>query len=50
MPGPSGRPTIWYLAPATLRWEDTERGYGDWLAAMVGGAMHGSDTGSDTSP
>ncbi|GAB3828954.1 DUF2625 family protein [Dactylosporangium cerinum] len=41
MPGPSGKPTIWYLAPDTLRWEDTARGYGDWLAAMISGAMNG---------
>jgi hypothetical protein len=40
-PGTSGKPTIQYLAPDTLRWEDTERGYGDWLAAMIGGAMTG---------
>lgn len=39
MPDSSGKPTIWYLAPDTLRWEDCERGYGDWLAAMIGGAM-----------
>lgn len=31
--GTSGKPTIQYLAPDTLRWEDTEHGYGDWLAA-----------------
>ncbi|GAA2362368.1 DUF2625 family protein [Dactylosporangium salmoneum] len=36
-----GTPTIWYLAPDTLRWENCERGYGAWLAAMIGGAMTG---------
>ncbi|GAB1644109.1 DUF2625 family protein [Krasilnikovia sp. MM14-A1259] len=39
--GTSGKPTIRYLAPDTLRWEDTECGYGDWLGAMIGGAMAG---------
>jgi hypothetical protein len=33
----AGNPTIWYLAPDTLSWEDCERGYGDWLAALIGG-------------
>jgi hypothetical protein len=32
-----GKPTIWYLAPDTLSWEDCEMGYGAWLAAMLGG-------------
>lgn len=32
---------VWYLAPDTLRWENTDRGYGDWLAAMLGGGMTG---------
>ncbi|GAA4264357.1 DUF2625 family protein [Dactylosporangium darangshiense] len=41
MPDSTGTPTIWYLAPDTLRWENCERGYGDWLAAMIGGAMTG---------
>jgi hypothetical protein len=41
MPDSSGRATIWYLAPDTLRWENSERGYGSWLAAMIGGAMTG---------
>lgn len=41
MPDSSGKPTIWYLAPDTVRWENCERGYGDWLAAMIGGAMTG---------
>jgi hypothetical protein len=36
-----GTPTIHYFAPDTLRWEDCERGYGDWLAAMIGGGMSG---------
>jgi hypothetical protein len=40
-PTPGGKPTIRYLAPDTLRWEDSERGYGRWLAAMIGGAMTG---------
>jgi hypothetical protein len=40
-PGTNGKPAIHYLAPDTLRWEDTGRGYGDWLAAMIGGAMTG---------
>lgn len=35
------KPTIQYFAPDTLRWEDCERGYGDWLAAMLGGGMAG---------
>lgn len=33
----AGGPTIWYLAPDTLRWENCELGYGGWLAAMIGG-------------
>jgi hypothetical protein len=37
MPNADGKPTVWYLAPDTLRWEDCERGYGDWLAGMIGG-------------
>jgi hypothetical protein len=37
----SGRPTIEYFAPDTLRWEDCERGYGDWLAAMLDGGLTG---------
>ncbi|WP_204015434.1 DUF2625 family protein, partial [Micromonospora andamanensis] len=41
MPDSSGKPTIWYLAPDTVRWEDCEQGYGDWLAAMIGGAVTG---------
>jgi hypothetical protein len=41
MPDSSGKPTISYLAPDTLRWEDCERGYGDWLTAMIGGAVVG---------
>lgn len=39
MPNAAGKPTIWYLAPDTLSWEDCERGYGDWLAAMIGGGV-----------
>jgi hypothetical protein len=38
MPGDSGAPTIRYLAPDTLSWEDCDMGYGEWLAAMIGGA------------
>jgi hypothetical protein len=41
MSNASSKPTIWYLAPDTLKWEDCERGYSDWLAAMIGGAMTG---------
>ncbi|MBM0226698.1 DUF2625 family protein [Micromonospora sp. ATA51] len=33
------KPTIQYFAPDTLRWEDCKLGYGEWLAAMIGGAM-----------
>ena len=33
----AGKPTIWYLVPDTLSWEDCEQGLGDWLAAMIGG-------------
>jgi hypothetical protein len=40
-PTPGGKPTIRYLAPDTLRWEDSELGYGRWLTAMIGGAMTG---------
>lgn len=36
-PDPDGKPTIWYLAPDTLRWENCDRGYGDWLAGMISG-------------
>lgn len=39
MPESSGGSTIWYLAPDTLRWQNCERGYGAWLAAMIGGAI-----------
>jgi hypothetical protein len=34
-------PTIQYFAPDTLRWEDCELGYGDWLGAMIGGGIAG---------
>lgn len=34
-------PAIWYHAPDTLEWEDCELGYGEWLAAMIGGAATG---------
>lgn len=34
-------PTIRYFAPDTLRWEDCEIGYGQWLAAMLGGGVTG---------
>lgn len=39
LPDAAGQPVIWYLAPDTLRWEDCELGYGDWLAAMLGGGI-----------
>jgi hypothetical protein len=38
MPNSAGKPTICYLAPDTLRWEDCEQGYSNWLRAMIGGA------------
>jgi hypothetical protein len=37
--------TIHYFAPDTLRWEDLELGYADWLATMLGddlGAFYAS--------
>ena len=30
---------IFYLAPDTLRWEDTERGYSDWLQWILTGEV-----------
>jgi Protein of unknown function DUF2625 len=36
-----GPPTVHYFAPDSLEWEDLELGYGDWLSAMLGGALTG---------
>jgi hypothetical protein len=35
---PDAPPTIHYFAPDTLEWQDLEKGYGDWLHAMLTGA------------
>lgn len=33
--------TVWYFAPDTLRWEDTEKGYSDFLRWCLAGDMAG---------
>lgn len=35
------RPTVHYFGPDDLAWQDLELGYGDWLEAMVAGALTG---------
>ncbi|GHJ54766.1 hypothetical protein Nm8I071_40730 [Nonomuraea sp. TT08I-71] len=36
---PGARPTVHYFGPEDLAWQDLELGYGDWLEAMLAGAM-----------
>jgi hypothetical protein len=38
-PDPDVAPHIFYFAPDTLDWLDLDGGYGDWLGAMLGGAV-----------
>ncbi|MFC4018428.1 DUF2625 family protein [Micromonospora sp. GCM10011542] len=38
-PEPGARPTVHYFGPDSLAWQDLELGYGDWLEAMLGGAV-----------
>ncbi|MFG1989540.1 DUF2625 family protein [Actinoplanes sp. NPDC048988] len=42
---PGARPTIHYFGPDDLTWQDLELGYGDWLEAMLTGALHGFSAG-----
>ncbi|GHJ48801.1 hypothetical protein Cs7R123_61430 [Catellatospora sp. TT07R-123] len=39
--GPGAAPTVHYFAPDSLRWEDLDLGYGQWLGAMLSGALTG---------
>ncbi|MBF9128552.1 DUF2625 family protein [Plantactinospora sp. S1510] len=36
---PDVRPTVHYFGPEDLAWQDLELGYGDWLEAMLAGAI-----------
>ncbi|MGC4784918.1 DUF2625 family protein [Micromonospora zamorensis] len=36
---PGARPTVHYFGPEDLAWHDLELGYGDWLHAMLAGAV-----------
>ncbi|MET7969109.1 DUF2625 family protein [Micromonospora sp. NPDC005305] len=36
---PGVQPTVHYFGPEDLAWQDLELGYGDWLEAMLAGAM-----------
>jgi Protein of unknown function DUF2625 len=38
---PGVRPTVHYFGPEDLAWQDLELGYGDWLEAMLAGALTG---------
>jgi len=38
-PEPGARPTVHYFGPDDLAWQDLELGYGEWLEAMLSGAM-----------
>ncbi|MGK5683794.1 DUF2625 family protein [Actinoplanes sp. URMC 104] len=38
---PGARPTVHYFGPEDLAWQDLELGYGDWLEAMLAGAVTG---------
>ncbi|MGW3608175.1 DUF2625 family protein [Micromonospora sp. NPDC005161] len=38
---PGARPTVHYFGPEDLAWQDLELGYGDWLHAMLAGALTG---------
>jgi hypothetical protein len=40
MPSETGAPpTVHYFGPDTLDWHDLKRGYGEWLHAMIAGAL-----------
>lgn len=36
---PGAAPTVHYFGPEDLAWQDLELGYGDWLEAMLAGAL-----------
>ncbi|TDC38973.1 DUF2625 family protein [Micromonospora sp. 15K316] len=36
---PDVRPSVHYFGPDELGWLDLERGYGEWLGAVLGGAL-----------
>jgi hypothetical protein len=36
---PGAKPTVHYFGPEDLAWQDLELGYGDWLHAMLAGAV-----------
>jgi hypothetical protein len=36
---PGAAPTVHYFGPEDLAWQDLELGYGDWLLAMLAGAL-----------
>jgi hypothetical protein len=38
---PGARPTVHYFGPEDLAWQDLELGYGNWLEAMLAGALIG---------
>ncbi|MEO3775035.1 DUF2625 family protein [Micromonospora sp. B9E7] len=38
---PGARPTVHYFGPEDLTWQDLELGYGEWLEAMLTGAVTG---------
>ncbi|MHA4951192.1 DUF2625 family protein [Micromonospora sp. SD19] len=38
---PGARPTVHYFGPEDLAWQDLELGYGEWLEAMLAGAVTG---------
>ncbi|HWS31320.1 MAG TPA: DUF2625 family protein [Actinoplanes sp.] len=38
---PGAVPTVHYFGPEDLTWQDLELGYGDWLNAMLAGALAG---------
>lgn len=38
-PAPEQTPTVHYFGPDSLEWTDLELGYGEWLNAMLAGAM-----------
>ncbi|WFE54747.1 DUF2625 family protein [Micromonospora sp. WMMD1155] len=38
---PAARPTVHYFGPEDLAWQNLELGYGDWLEAMLTGALTG---------
>lgn len=38
---PGAAPTVHYFGPEDLTWDDLELGYGEWLHAMLAGALTG---------